>query len=122
MRGFSQDRDQQALQELTQFARQGSAEDRDIRKTDAELDWQSARAYPLIALCVLTALSMSVGGLCLGGGSATYAVLAVFAVGLMFAVFAMKRWHRNAYIALHVANGMSEADALKNYHATYSSD
>jgi hypothetical protein len=116
---FASGRDQQLRTELADLARNGTPEDRNVRRASAEADWSSARAYPLLMLGALLAMSAALSGICLSVGIASYVGVGAFALALIGAVVMLNGKHRQAYVNRQMANGMSRADAERDYINRY---
>jgi amino acid permease len=121
MRGYNGERDQQLRAELADLARNGTPQTRESKKIEAELNWQSARLLPLIALAGMIGMAALVGSLSSADATGGYTALVIVMALLFYGVYALNTRHRNAFIALKVAEGMSEADAVRLYVDTYQS-
>lgn len=120
--GFSKDRDQQLLAELTDLARNGPKISKVDAVGNAEQRWQTVRGYPYLAIGALLFLSTAGAGILCRIGTIAYPALAVTAVGFIYGVVRLNQTHRKAFVERERAGGMSERDAIKLYESKYSSD
>jgi hypothetical protein len=116
---FYMSREQQLRAELADLARSGRQEDRSLRKAQANAEWSTVRSYPLLMLGALMALSAGLPAVCLSGGVGSYVAVWMLALGLIGAVVLLNRKHRAAYVAKKMADGMSRAEAERDYNTTY---
>jgi hypothetical protein len=112
-------RDQHLIAELSNLARNGTTVEQGQRRDEAEAQWTTARWYPLLMLGTLLTLSAGLAGICFNSGVMSYVGVAILFLGLMGSVMWGNNKHQEAYIAQRIANGMSRADAERDYRNRY---
>jgi hypothetical protein len=112
-------REHHLIAELSNLARNGPTADQSLRRSEAEAHWSSMRLYPLLMLAGLLSLSAGFSSFCFTGGVGSYIGVGVLFLGLMGTVMWFNSKHREAYVARQMANGVSRADAERDYSNRY---
>jgi hypothetical protein len=95
---------------------------RTVAMRNAERRWKTVRRYPYLAFGGMW-LMIPVGTFVLSPmGVLAYPVIALMAVGLIFAVVRLNRVHKRAFVEREMAGGMSDGEAVKLYESKYNSD
>jgi hypothetical protein len=105
--------------ELAELARNGSPADREHRRQEANAKWSAMSSYPILMVGVLLAISAAVPAVCFSGGIASYIGVGVLFLALMSAIVWMNGRHRDAYVERLTAQGMSRAEAERDYMNLY---
>jgi ribose/xylose/arabinose/galactoside ABC-type transport system permease subunit len=122
MRGFSKDRDQIMIEELSGQMRNGTALSRADRLLDAQDDWQSVQLWRRVFLVVVVFLLVgALPGLCRMGTNGMIFIVGLAAI-VLFGGLALNHMHRQAFVALEMAKGLSRSEAQALYDRSYASD
>jgi hypothetical protein len=116
---FRYDRVQQLRNELIDLARNGTPQDRDERRLDAENTWSEVKYYPILMIGFLVILSTGAAGICFSGGAGSYIGLGIFTIALFTGVFWLNKRHQEAYIVREIAHGKSRIEAEREYRKKY---
>jgi hypothetical protein len=113
---------QQLRADLAAMARRPPVADSRAHALIAQRRWQQVRWYPGAALAICLMLSVTLGTVLCAFGVWGYLALVVLAVGGIVVMTKLNRIHRDAFIAMKMADGLSERAAWQIYERTYSSD